>query len=372
MAVQAGMPPCGANLEPPDPPDLSLTDLKRSLEVGLDPRQTVAKRVLARLRLPPDWQPADALEPIMAEPVFPQAMYRELVKLSQDFLLPGVEKVLPNTITLLETNTEFVEAFMVGLNHEMGRELLWRGYPTDQRGSYFRQFWDPAGRLQQPARPEDLLDIKPIDSWAGSSPLGGNSMTQSAGSLAVLLIRGDLLRRYPRAMIYALKAQWEQDANGKKVRRPVAIHNNAGLDHADYPEQYPIFQGALPPDITFLGFSLASTALVGDDTDAGYFFVLQQQPTEPRYGLDETRQPGAASWDDLSWEDVSTSQGGYIRLSDGLTGWPARTDDPFLQPQNPPDPTVFWFDNANSAHLAFVTMQEPLRVMIHASDLIGA
>ena len=372
MAVQAGMPPCGANLEPPDPPLLSLADLKSTLEVGLDPRQTVAKRVLARLRLPPGWQPADALEPIMAAPVFPQAMYRELVKLSQDFLLPGVEKVLPNTITLLETNTEFVEAFMVGLNYEMGRELLWRGYPTDQRGSYFRQFWDPAGRLQQPATPEELLDIKPINRWAGNSPLGGNSMTQSAGSLAVLLIRGDLLRRYPRAMIYALKAQWEQDANGRKVRRPVPIGNGPLPGDASYPEQYPIFQGALPPDITFLGFSLASTALVGDDTDAGYFFVLQQQPTEPRYGLDETQQPGAASWDDLSWEDVSTSQGGYIRLSDGLGGWPVRTTDPFSQPQNPPDPNVFWFDNANSAHMASITMQKPLRVMIHASDLIGA
>ena len=32
---------------------------------------------------------------------------------------------------------------MVGLNHEFARKLLWREYPTDQRGSYFRQFWDP-------------------------------------------------------------------------------------------------------------------------------------------------------------------------------------------------------------------------------------
>ena len=34
---------------------------------------------------------------------------------------------------------------MVGLNHEFARELLWREYPTDQRGSYFRQFWDVRG-----------------------------------------------------------------------------------------------------------------------------------------------------------------------------------------------------------------------------------
>ena len=34
---------------------------------------------------------------------------------------------------------------MVGLNVEMGRELLWRGFPTDQRGTYFRHFWGNDG-----------------------------------------------------------------------------------------------------------------------------------------------------------------------------------------------------------------------------------
>ena len=27
------------------------------------------------------------------------------------------------------------------MNHELARELLWREYPTDQRGTYSRQFW---------------------------------------------------------------------------------------------------------------------------------------------------------------------------------------------------------------------------------------
>ena len=40
---------------------------------------------------------------------------------------------------------------MVGLNHEFARELLWREYPTDQRGSYFRQFWDVRGFLDEPS-----------------------------------------------------------------------------------------------------------------------------------------------------------------------------------------------------------------------------
>ena len=53
---------------------------------------------------------------------------------------------------------------MVGLNHEFARELLWREYPTDQRGSYFRQFWDVRGvldteRLSPDAVQEKLRDI---------------------------------------------------------------------------------------------------------------------------------------------------------------------------------------------------------------------
>ena len=60
---------------------------------------------------------------------------------------PASRRSLPEHASLgLETNRRFVEAYMVGLNHEMGRELLWRGYPTDQRGTYFDAFWDPRRR----------------------------------------------------------------------------------------------------------------------------------------------------------------------------------------------------------------------------------
>ena len=63
---------------------------------------------------------------------------------SSELFLPNIQLIATNSITLLETNQKFIEAYMVGLNHEFARELLWREYPTDQRGSYFRQFWDVA------------------------------------------------------------------------------------------------------------------------------------------------------------------------------------------------------------------------------------
>ncbi len=92
---------------------------------------------------------------------------KRLRDLSQDFLFPGLEHVPPNTVTLLETNPKFVESFLVGLNAEMSRELLWRNYPTDQRGTYFRQFWDTSAGSEQP-------DIDTITKW-GDRKLGENA-----------------------------------------------------------------------------------------------------------------------------------------------------------------------------------------------------
>ena len=123
-------------------------------------------------------------------------MYEALRDLSQDFLLPGLENVPSNTVALLETNSEFVESFLVGLNTEMSSELLWRNYPTDQRGTYFRQFWDTSAGSAQ-------LDIDAISKW-GEQRLGKNS-PNATGKL-VLLIRGELLRRYPNTVIYAVAA----------------------------------------------------------------------------------------------------------------------------------------------------------------------
>src|SRR5919204_5372147 len=104
---------------------------------------------------------------------------------------------------------------MVGLNHEMGRELLWREYPTDQRGSYFRQFWDVNLVLPPAPTPEDrerLRDIPEIHTWSRHSALGEHNQRAAHGeeALLVLVVRGELLKRYPRTVIYAQKAQWHR------------------------------------------------------------------------------------------------------------------------------------------------------------------
>ncbi len=98
----------------------------------------------------------DALDPVDWAPEFPQAMYEVLRDKSHDMLLPGVEKIPQNTLGLLKTNRRFVESYFCGLNHEFSRELLWRGYPTDLRGSSFRQFWDVENYVPRPVELETL------------------------------------------------------------------------------------------------------------------------------------------------------------------------------------------------------------------------
>ena len=123
----------GASDAPADPvlPALDLAATRTDLLAGLDPETTVPARALARIRIPFQRLPhVDPIEPVMAGPSFPRPMWQALRDLSQDWLLPGLEDVPPNTVTLVETNPTFVSSFMVGLNHEMGRELSLAGVPV--------------------------------------------------------------------------------------------------------------------------------------------------------------------------------------------------------------------------------------------------
>ena len=125
----------------------------------LHPDKTIPRLVLDRILLPDRIRfVPEKFDQIMEYPKFDQPMYKPLVDLSDEYFLPNINLIPQNSITLLETNQKFIESYMVGINHEMSRELLWREYPTDQRGSYFRQFWDVS--QYRPEKDEDLDDLK--------------------------------------------------------------------------------------------------------------------------------------------------------------------------------------------------------------------
>ncbi len=327
-------------------------DLKAAVLTSLEPGQTVSRQARADLEIKSaPLLSGDELDPIMDAPVFPQPMYEALRDLSQDYLFPGLEHVLPNSIQLLETNGKFIESFMVGLNTEMGRELLWRNYPTDQRGTYFLRFW---GAVEADGvTPVD--DITPIHEWK-QRELG--TFAAAGGDKLVLLIRGELLRRYPGTIIYAVKAVVIDG------RRELATdHPELNFDPGTKIESHPIFRGSLEPDVTFVGFDLAPAEVIKDD---GWFFILQQQPTEPRFGLDDAdfsdgeKIPELKTWNDLNWAHLAPTAQELEKLSHV----PVKTTQ--LLPADP-DKGIW---GRNAAHMAYITKQLPVRIAIHATEFL--
>ena len=132
---------------------------------------------------------------------------------------------------------------MVGLNHEFARELLWREYPTDQRGSYFRQFWDVARlprRARAPTRRHCASGCATSPSCTAgraTSALGDHDHREAQGDKeeeVVLVIRGELLKKYPTAVIYAHRAAWERTGDGGAIDRtkPRKLADLAGAGSA--------------------------------------------------------------------------------------------------------------------------------------------
>ncbi len=125
----------------------------------------------------------------------------------------------------------------------------------------------------------------------------------------------------PNAVIYAAKATGDPREPGPEERPPM-------------------FRGTLQPDITFVGFELTKRQAQGNATDPGWYFIIQEQPTEPRFGFDEPEDFGTQT-------HVSAIQAP-----------PASVD---LQGAR-------WGEN--SAHMAIITRQQPVRIAIHATQMI--
>ena len=150
----------------------------------------------------------------MAYPVFDLPMYAPLRDLSAELLIPNVNLIENNSITLLETNQKFIEAYMVGLNHEFARELLWREYPTDQRGSYFRQFWDVSSFLAGAAA-DDADAARAAARHPAAPPLAaGVEARRPRCSRAARRQRGGGRARHPRRAAEAVPERRHLRAGG--------------------------------------------------------------------------------------------------------------------------------------------------------------
>jgi len=367
---------------------------------AVDPLTTVPRRILAGVQIPgriagamvggtPDGTVEDFGE-VMVYPEIDVPMYEPLEDMSSEYLVPNIQLLEFNSITLLETNQKFIEAYLVGLNHEFARELLWREYPTDHRGSYFRQFWDVTSFLAQPgvdpvALRERLRDIPELHRWSRNSGLGDHDYREEQGDKeeeVVLAIRGELLKKYPTAIIYAHRAAWERTGTAidrSKSRRLADLP--AGTPPRDLVKT-PLYEAKVDPDIYFFGFDLTAERakggqVVDGEEDPGWFFVIKERPGEPRFGLDLPSSGPAGpinTWNELSWPDVVDDYltadvlpvGQHtVTLVDPGAGTPEKA-------QYDEDKAFSWRPDTDAAEIAYILYQIPVLMAVHAAEMLQA
>jgi hypothetical protein len=370
---------------------LDLTAIKAATFAGLDPVTTVPRHVRAGIEIPnriADLLVEDFGE-VMVYPEIDDPMYSPLTDLSSEYFLPNIQLLPMNSITLLETNQKFIEAYLVGLNHEFARELLWREYPTDQRGSYFRQFWDVNSFLTTPgadpsALRERLFDIPKLHRWSTDTGLGDHDNREAQGDKEdelVLAIRGELLKKYPTAVVYAHRAVWQRH-NG-------AIDKSKPRTLADLPTgvppttlvKTPLYEAKVAPDIYFFGFDLtaedaAGGQIIDGEEDPGWFFVIKERPGEPRFGLDVPHAGAAATsvatWNELSWTDVVDSYDSAKQLPVGqhTVTVQATGIDPIQHDQHEDDVPYRWRADTDASELAYILYQLPVLMAVHAAEML--
>lgn len=319
---------------------------------------------------------------VMAFPHLREPMYRALAEYDPEAFMPGIGNLPPDLIMLVQVNQAFIDSYMVGANFEMNRELLWRGFPTDLRGTPFQRFW---GRVKPRAdgSVEALDDMEPIHLWRQQKLGARIDPNITDPDRVALIIKGRLLLRYPNTAVYAWKRLKNVAADKSKLVQPPVV-------------QTPVFAGFIKPDVTFFGFDI-------DRKDIeDWCFVVEEQMTEPRFGFDvplpaeggagvgrvgakpraalqtaraqfalgnnattefkALKDRGFNAWKALSWSDLKVDAGKHVSIS-ALAALSQPANQPFANfPGLVATPTA--------AEIAQALLQEPFRAYWEGPDLV--
>ena len=331
----------------PAPGAEDVSEVAADVLAGLDPLAAVRGNLLARIPALDGLLPADTLPTTLGlTPTFADGLSDDLTRLAPEFLLPGAGELGHNRVRLVESDPEFVATFLVGANHELARELLWRGYPVDLTGTFFQRFWRYLD--------SGTVDIEPLADWTRTRSIAAN-LPQGKEAITVFVVRGDVVRRYPTAHYFLQQARLDGDGAIQPVAGEVL---SAAV------------RGALDRDTLFVGFEKPTSEVIGDRPgggDPGWLLAIEEQPAAARFGLDDPPEPpdepeyGAppAVWNDLSWDNVARSEAQLARLTH------APVDVDWLTRAPIEDTT--W--GANAAHMARATYQQPFRIYFPADQL---
>jgi hypothetical protein len=349
--MNAVIPPPASSSSPPPP---VVADLAAAVRAAVNPQVAVPASVTQRLVLPaePGTTVTDVLQPLAFTPYFPEPFFQTVCDSALSRLIPGMSFFPDEAITVLGADPEVVEAILLGANHELARELLWRGVPALHTGTFFARFWD---RLDADGSP--LPDIAGISGWDPASDLGSHT---AGGDLSVLVWRGELVRRYPHATIYAAPAVTAGD----------------GSRTIDLTTRYtPLFSGTLGSDSQFAGFGFTIQQAQSSTNSPGMYFVFQEHPAAPRFGISVPQAPASYgdppdAWSSLDWSATVPDQAHY----EALTYLDASPASPLWTVSRPdtsqPGATSHQW-GFSAAHMAYITRQPPALVAIHADELLA-
>src|SRR5262245_12497599 len=305
-----------------------------------DPHGALARRIRARANgvsaLTTSRRVPEAIDLV---PAIPYAVAAGIIAMDPELFVPGVGTVPDNRVGILAVHPKTVEAIMVGANAELAAELRWREFPARTGSTMLSCFWT-----------SHHDDIPPIASW--KSALGAHLDPASGSGALVFLIRGNLVARYPQARYSVIRAAW-----------------SAGTRVPAIPEEQrtPLFRGAIDDRTIFVAFELTEPDARGSATvgsgGAGWYLQIEEPLGRPRLGLDAKRRtgPGAGTtWSDLAWPDVAADDASLA----ALTHVPLTTR-PLVGTTREGIP---W--GGSAADMARITLQNPVRVQIHASAML--
>jgi hypothetical protein len=133
--------------------------------------------------------------------------------------------------------------------------------------------------------------------------------------------------------------------------------------------RFPLFTAEVAPDIRFFGFDLTIAQAKGADKprtetdDWGWYFIIQELPGEPRFGMDIAFDPDDDPATPITWNDLS---------------WDRMPAGAFISPAAAPLPTFFnqlsaelkaqWGHHA--ADMATILFQRPVMIAVHAREML--
>jgi hypothetical protein len=313
---------------------------------GFAPARDVLRRLSARIT--DGGQPLAALAVRRVRPELRLPAYEYLAAIGPDALVRNLDAMEPDSVLLLREHPAFIHAFLAGLNHELVRELRWRGYRLDGAPTVFRHFWESLA-----PDPSSAADIAAIATW-GRSCLAAPALRGDGGTSGriVLALKSDLVRRYPDFLLHLLRVP--RGASFAAVERAI-VELNQGA-HGASPDVFePVFR-AIVGATSLFGFDRTRDQL--RDRAHAYYFVLSQPHALPTFGLDAptgTAGPGTVEIGELSWDHVELAAGSWVcarRLKAGQVSRP-------------------WSADNTSARIALCLFQAPFQAVISADDFLA-